>query len=274
MKVFIPWRKLKVLSLMSLLLLSLTAFAVDPAGKVIKVDGVVVAVSGSGETRILKRGDNLFPKEVVKTDSTSSIVMRYMDGTIVQLQKASDYVVNEFSYAENAPEKDNYSAELLKGGFRSITGKIGSRSPQNFETRARQTTLTVRGTQFEGVLPPCPGQVNSQTVVCDACLWHVTVGSVVVDFKGAVTPLTAGTDSAGYILDNSGNVTLTKTAPAGTGSAPYGNEPLQPYVQASTTDTTETTTSGTASGATAGGGGGGGGDPCSDLQTIKTQIAK
>lgn len=263
MQVFIPWNKIRAFSLMTLLVLSLTAFAADPAGKVIKVDGVVVAVSGSGETRVLKRGDNLFPKEVIKTDSTSSIVMRYMDGTIVQLQKASDYVVNEFTYDENSPEKDNYSAELLKGGFRSITGKIGSRSPQNFETRARQTTLTVRGTQFEGALPPCPGQVNNQTVVCDACLWHVTVGSVVVDFKGGVTPLTAGTDSAGYILDNSGNVTLTKTAPAGTGSAPYGNEPLQPYTQAATPG--------------AGGGGasgGGGGDPCTDLQAIKSQIAK
>lgn len=265
MQAFITSYHIRSFIMTIMLIVSLGAVAADPAGKVIKVDGVVVAVSGSGETRILKRGDNIFPKEVVKTDSTSSIVMRYMDGTIVQLQKASDYVVNEFSYSENSPEKDNYSAELLKGGFRSITGKIGSRSPQNFETRARQTTLTVRGTQFEGVLPPCPGQVNNQSVACDACLWHVTVGSVVIDFKGSVTPLTAGTDSAGYILDNGGNVTLTKTAPPGTGSAPYGSEPLQTYTQTPSPDAP----SGGASG-----GGGGGGDPCSDLQAIKTQIKK
>lgn len=264
MQVLISGNLIRVFTVGLMLSLSMVAWALDPAGKVIRVDGVVVAVKGTGETRVLKRGDDLFPKETIKTDSASSIVMRYMDGTIIQLQKASDYVVNEFTYAENTPEKDSFSAELLKGGFRSITGKIGSRSPQNFETRARQTTLTVRGTQFEGVLPPCPGPSDAQSNNCAACLWHVTVGTIVIDFKGAVTPLTAGTDNAGFILDNNGKVTLTKTAPPGTGSAPYGNEPLQSYVKAAAS---------TGAGA-AGASGGGGGDPCSDLQAIKTKITK
>lgn len=268
MRVFLSKKMIRTLTFCLMLIFSFAALAAGPAGKVIKVDGVVVAVNSGGVTRVLKRGDDLFPKEVIKTDKGSSIVMRYMDGTIVQLQKASDYVVNEFTYAENAPEKDNFSAELLKGGFRSISGKIGSRSPQNFETRARQTTLTVRGTQFEGVLPPCPAEANNQTTICESCLWHVTVGSILIDFKGSVTPLTAGTDAAGYILDNSGNVTVTSKAPEGTGSAPYANEPLQPYAQASTAAPA------TAAPAAGGGTGGGGGDPCSDLQAIKAQIGK
>lgn len=254
---------------------TLIAWAAGPAGKVLKVDGVVVAMNQKGDTRVLKRGDDLFAKETIKTDDTSTIVMRYVDGTVVQLQKASAYVVNEFAYDENTPEKDSFSAELLKGGFRSITGKIGSRSPQSFETRARQTTLTVRGTEFEGALPPCPPATLASGGSCLNCLWHVTLGSIEIQFQGKITPLVAGSESAGYQLQD-GVITLTRIAPPGTGNAAYNNEPLQLYIssQPSTTPDpgTESTVTTGSTGAT-GGGGGGGSDPCSALQAIKTQIA-
>src|SRR5579872_6181697 len=91
---------LQVTVLSLCMLFSFCAQASDAVGKVIKVDGAVVAINTTGTSRPLARGDDIFVQEMIKTDATGAVVMRYLDGTVVELQHDSEYIVHAFEYAE------------------------------------------------------------------------------------------------------------------------------------------------------------------------------
>lgn len=137
------------------------AVAIESAGKIIAADGKVTALNYSGVTRAIKRGDNFYVEDTILTGEKSTVSLAFTDGTLLELKEQSAYKIKNYQYKENAPKDDSYIAELVKGGFRSITGAIGKRTPEHYEVKARMTTLTVRGTKLMMQFTPATGNEAS-----------------------------------------------------------------------------------------------------------------
>lgn len=150
------------------------AAAVLESGKIINTTGQVSAKDVNQVSRNLKRGDAFFDKDVIMTAASSSVSMKFRDGTLVELEPNSNFEVTHYAYNQNDQKGDSFYASLLKGGFRTISGSIGQRSPENYEIKARTTTLTIRGTGYYVRLPMC----KSGPEKCDDITVYVEKGVV------------------------------------------------------------------------------------------------
>ncbi|MBX7066540.1 MAG: FecR family protein [Parachlamydiales bacterium] len=129
------------------LLFALTLFAADPIGKVTAVDGNVLAKSSSGE-RTLTAGSDIFLKETIVVAVNALAQIQFTDGGIINLISGTEYRVNTYKYQKTF-QKDQSSSELLKGGFRVLTGSIGKSNPNNYEIKTPSATIGLRGTIVE-----------------------------------------------------------------------------------------------------------------------------
>lgn len=170
------------------------ATAVDSAGKIIASDGVVNAQNLKSEKRPLKRGDDFYVEDTILTAEKSTVSLRFTDGTLLELKENSNFIIKEYQFEHKTPESDSYSAELVKGGFRTITGALGKRNPDQYEVKARMTTLTIRGTELVMNIVPDPssvggimGQLNVQVGLLE--------GAAVVSSGGNSIDLTPNTNA-------------------------------------------------------------------------------
>jgi len=119
-----------------------------PAGKVLMAVGSVSAKSGDNsgeENRDLKRRSKIFPGETILTGSDSQVQLRMSDGALISLGEKAEFVVKAYSY-DQPDKEDAVVLSVLKGGLRTITGKV-DKSSYKMETPV--ATLGIRGTIFD-----------------------------------------------------------------------------------------------------------------------------
>lgn len=120
-----------------------TLIAADP-----EPIGKVVAVQGKAEAnkRNLSRGSGIFISDVIKVAAKGKIQIRFTDGGVVNLIELTEYKID--SYQLNKTGTDNYTASLIKGGFRQLTGDIGKKNPDNVKVKTPVAVIGIRGTTF------------------------------------------------------------------------------------------------------------------------------
>jgi hypothetical protein len=111
-------------------------------GKVIVVEGSVKAGS-----RGLSRGASIYVSDVINVPDGGKIQIRFTDGSILNLIESTQYRID--SYQLSSSGTGQYSAQLVEGGFRAVSGSIGKNSPDNYSVKTPVATLGVRGTLFE-----------------------------------------------------------------------------------------------------------------------------
>src|SRR5467141_4496062 len=121
----------------------------EPAGKVLTADGDVLVLRGSQILR-LSRGAAVESGDQIHTGSDGKVLIVFTDSGLVWIRASSDFVVDEYSYAQGGREAAFFS--LLKGGARSGTGLIGRRTRSNFRLRVPVATIGIRGTDFSVVM--------------------------------------------------------------------------------------------------------------------------
>src|SRR5256712_3021812 len=121
----------------------------EPAGKVLSADGDVLVLRGSQILR-LSRGAAVESGDQIHTGSDGKVLIVFTDSGLVWIRANSDFVVDEYSYAQGFREAAFFS--LLKGGARSVTGLIGRRTRSNFRLRVPVATIGIRGTDFSVVM--------------------------------------------------------------------------------------------------------------------------
>jgi hypothetical protein len=192
-----------------LLACSLHAFADEAAAKVVKVDGKVTASNEANETRPLARGADVFSKDTLTTPDAASVTLRFTDGTLVDLAAKSTYRIQDYHFDKNDPKKDAFHTEVVSGGIRSISGELATRNPAQYETKSRLTTLTVRGTYFYLMAPPCAAGTT-----CDAVKQFTVDGKTSLKYKDKEYLLGPGTGSLDFTLADNGSITLSDTLPS------------------------------------------------------------
>ena len=144
MKYFSSWKCFFIL-----LLLSQSVIAADIAGQIIMARGDVQAISENGEMRKLKRRDSIFSHEVIKTGSASRVQIRFIDNALLTLKENSELNIKAYVYNE-VNEKDNQVLmELVAGGFRTLTGKIGKGNKEAYKVVTPVASIGIRGTHYD-----------------------------------------------------------------------------------------------------------------------------
>lgn len=117
--------------------------AADAIGKVIAVEGSVKAEGD--QNRALSRGASIFVSDLITVADAAKIQIKFSDGGLINLISSTQYRVNSYEFKK---DQGNYAAELLAGGFRAVSGKIGKSSPENYKVKTPIATMGLRGTDF------------------------------------------------------------------------------------------------------------------------------
>lgn len=141
----------------------LTAVAATPAATITHATGTAHLSLPDGSLRLASVGTGLPEGAVVSVEQTSSVRIRFNDGTELVLKPGSRLRIEAFHYEPEEPESDRLVFSLIKGGLRAVTGLVGRRgTPDAFEGRTLVGSIGIRGTEF-GMLLCEPGE-------CDALL--------------------------------------------------------------------------------------------------------
>jgi hypothetical protein len=125
------------------------AMAADPAGKVLSLKGSAYANDAGGNLRPLKRGQEVFEKELVCTDTDSQLQLKMKDGALYTLQSGSRLDINEYRYTDYDSQDNAVSLELVEGALRTVSGAVGKLNPNAYTLKAGTASIGIRGTEFE-----------------------------------------------------------------------------------------------------------------------------
>jgi len=123
----------------------------DVVGKVIINVGNLNA-QNRGVTRQLKRRSPIFRGDTLSTGGHSLTQIRMKDGALISLRPHTDLRIVNYQYNGQEDGSEQSIIELLKGGFRTITGIIGHKNKNNYQVRSSVATIGIRGTHYSLVL--------------------------------------------------------------------------------------------------------------------------
>lgn len=124
-----------------------TADPVDVIGKVVIKTGNLQAVNRSA-SRQLSRHSKIIKGDTLKTSRNSLAQIRMKDGALISLQPDTEFKIEEYAFNGEEDGNERSIFELVKGGFRTITGLIGHKNKQNYQVRTTVATIGIRGTHY------------------------------------------------------------------------------------------------------------------------------
>jgi hypothetical protein len=93
-------------------------------------------------------GQRIQAGSTVVTGTQSVVILRFDDGQAVVLNDNSEFRVAEYAFSKDAPAKDRFSFELLRGAMRSVTALLTNRNQKAYTLRTTASTIGIRGTDF------------------------------------------------------------------------------------------------------------------------------
>lgn len=134
----------------------------EPVGEVTFSRGVGFAQLPGSNPRTLGTGLPLQLGDRLTTAAGASAIIRLNDGTRVTLRPQSDVVLQQFKYAPDAPD-NNMLLELLRGGFRALTGLVTKNNSRAAVVKTPTATIGIRGTDFDARLcqADCASEVRA-----------------------------------------------------------------------------------------------------------------
>ena len=155
-------------------------------GKVSLLQGEAIS-SRDQHTIALFNGATLEPQDVITTRANSQIQLMFEDKTVITLGSESVLDIQEYLNDEQNPKA---KFKFSQGTFKSITGHIGKKAPENFNLETRTATIGIRGTTVLGHI----GQGETpDTIGCSSGQIVVSAGGVsVVVQQGSQTSVSAG----------------------------------------------------------------------------------
>lgn len=147
--------------------------------------GVGFAQSVNQTPRTLGKGLQLKEGDRLTTSDGSLAIVRLQDGTRMTVRPNSDLVVQQFQFKEGAPD-NSMVMQLLRGGFRAITGLISKGSPNAAKVQTSTATIGIRGTDFDARV--CAKDCKAESAkVTDAARPNVVLASAkLVDALGSI----------------------------------------------------------------------------------------
>ena len=118
----------------------------NAVAKVVFVKGIFTA----NETRSLNKNSMIYPNDQLKTGESTLAEIVFTDNTFMTFKANSNYRVTNYSFDKNSG-KGSFGGKLVTGGFRTLTGLIAKKNPQNYMIDTPVATIGVRGTDYQAV---------------------------------------------------------------------------------------------------------------------------
>lgn len=125
-------------------------FSAGQAGEMVKVLGRASAASLDGDIRTLADGAPVNSGDTVVTSINTWARMKMTDGAFVVLRANTRFQIADYAYEED-PAKSRSVFNLVRGGFRAVTGLIGKRNNASVSFRTAVATIGIRGTDLEAI---------------------------------------------------------------------------------------------------------------------------
>ncbi|HLW74516.1 MAG TPA: hypothetical protein VKT74_05560 [Gammaproteobacteria bacterium] len=122
-------------------------------GAAAAVQGEVYRLTSSGRKVPITSGMPIFLNEHVVTGSTGRLQVLLLDETVFTIGPDSDMVLDDFVY-DPATNLGKISAQITKGVFRFVTGKVRSSQPYEMKVTTPVDCLCFRGTDVEVMMNP------------------------------------------------------------------------------------------------------------------------
>jgi hypothetical protein len=154
---------LRMLALVMMTGAAASVWAGDRAGSVSFVIGDASVLAADGKSHTLARGETVDAGQILVTGASGHIHMQMIDGAFVIVRPKSRLRIEEYRYDPAQPTNNRIKFFLEEGVARSITGKAGEASKENYRLNTPLAAIGIRGTDY--------------VVQVDRSATRVTVGS-------------------------------------------------------------------------------------------------
>ncbi len=118
-------------------------------GTIQQLSGTISVQKADGAIRVLSRQSEVVKGDTLNTERDSYAQLKFTDGAVMTVKPNTRIRIEDYSFDETQPTRDNSALALVKGGFRLITGLIGKRGNQDaFKVGTVTATIGIRGTTF------------------------------------------------------------------------------------------------------------------------------
>lgn len=120
----------------------------EPIARVLVALGDIKATDQLGNSRKLQHTSAIYEGDFVETAADSKTQLRFSDGALLALRANTQFRIETYRYEGTQDGKESSIFSLLKGGFRTITGYIGSLHKKNYQVKTPVATIGIRGTHY------------------------------------------------------------------------------------------------------------------------------
>jgi len=174
------------------MLLAVAGAAAQSAGEVEFSRGVGFAQTPGQTPRTLGKGLPLREGDRLTTSEGASAIIKLDDGTRMTVRPNSEIVLQQYRFKENAPDNSMFM-QLVRGGFRAVTGLIAKSSPNAARVQTSTATIGIRGTDFDARLCARDCGSESARIAAAARPNAIQASAKIVSAQGEV----AAVDTAG-----------------------------------------------------------------------------
>lgn len=173
------------IGLVCLLHLAHAAYA-QTVGEIEFARGVGFSQSTGQNPRTLGKGLALQEGDRLTTAEGGLAIARLNDGTRFTIRPNSELVIQQYQFNANAtPNDNNMVMQLLRGGFRAITGLISKNSPDAARVQTKTATIGIRGTDFDARICTTDCKTESSKVAEKPRVNTVLASAKIVSAQGS-----------------------------------------------------------------------------------------
>ncbi len=160
----------------------------QPAGQVEFSRGVGFAQTPGQLPRILSKGAALMEGDRLTTAEGSAAIIKLQDGTRMTLRPNSEMIVQTYHYKEGSTE-NAMVMQLLRGGFRAVTGLISKDAPEAAKIQTANATVGIHGTDFDARLCAADCKAEAAKVTDAARPNAVQASAKLISAQGTITAI-------------------------------------------------------------------------------------
>ena len=159
-------------------------------GEVEFARGVGFSQAAGQNPRTLGKGLALHEGDRLTTADGALAIVKLQDGTRMTVRPNSEMLIQQYKFRENASD-NSMVMQLLRGGFRAITGLISKNSPDAARIVSRTATLGIRGTDFDARICANDCQAEANKIVVKPRANTILASAKVVTSQGQIEAMDA-----------------------------------------------------------------------------------